>query len=83
MPVEERRFGVDEPSFGNESRQSEIIRDIIERTGCDVEVSQAKDHSLTIMVTGKPQSVLQARKEILSKLQTQVEINPFLNIYMY
>lgn len=72
VPVEERRFNSDEPSFGSESRQSDIIREIIERTGCDVEISQAKDHSLTIMVTGKPMCVLAARKEVLSKLQTQV-----------
>ena len=70
--MEERRFNSDEPAFGNESRQSDIIRDIIERTGCDVEISQTKDHSLTIMVTGKPTCVLGARKAILSKLQTQV-----------
>lgn len=70
--MEERRFNSDEPSFGNESRQSEIIRNVIEQTGCDVEISQAKDHSLTIMVTGKPICVLGARKAILSKLQTQV-----------
>ena len=72
VPMEERRFNSDEPSFGNESRQSEIIRDINQRTGCDVEISQAKDHSLSIMVTGKPSSVLAARKAVLSKLQTQV-----------
>ena len=70
--MEERRFNSDEPSFGSESRQSEIIREIIERTACDIEISQAKDHSLTIMVTGKPSCVLTARKDVLSKLQTQV-----------
>ena len=72
VPVEERRFQFDEPSFGSESRQSEIVRDIIEHTGCDIEMSQAKDRSLTIMVSGKPSAVVQARREILTKLQTQV-----------
>ncbi len=72
VPDDERRYSSDEPAFGTESRQSEIIRDVIERTGCDVEMSQTKDHSLTIMVTGKPICVLAARKAILSKLQTQV-----------
>ena len=71
VPVEERRFQFDEPSFGSESRQSEIVRDIIEHTGCDIEMSQAKDRSLTIMVSGKPSAVVQARREILTKLQTQ------------
>lgn len=72
VPVEERRFQFDEPSFGNESRQSEIVREIIDRTGCDIEMSQAKDRSLTILVSGKPSAVVQARREILTKLQTQV-----------
>jgi len=71
VPVEERRFQFDEPSFGNESRQSEIVREIIDRTGCDIEMSQAKDRSLTILVSGKPSAVVQARREILTKLQTQ------------
>ena len=74
VPVEERRFQFDEPSFGSESRQSEIVRDIIEHTGCDIEMSQAKDRSLTIMVSGKPSAVVQARREILTKLQTQVSL---------
>ena len=71
MPVEERKFGND-GGFGGVNRQAEIIREVMERTGCMIEVSQPKDHSLTIMVSGKPSSVLEARKEVLSKLQTQV-----------
>jgi len=72
VPVEERKFGNDGGSFGGVNRQAEIIREVMERTGCMIEVSQPKDHSLTIMVSGKPCSVLEARKEVLSKLQTQV-----------
>ena len=73
VPVEERRYNFDEPSFGGrESRQLDIVREIIERTGCDIEMSQTKDHALTIMVTGKPPMVLKARKDLLQKLQTQV-----------
>ena len=73
VPVEERRYNFDEPSFGGgESRQLDIVREIMERTGCDIEMSQMKDRALTIMVTGKPSSVLKARKDLLQKLQTQV-----------
>ena len=73
VPVEERRYNFDEPSFGGgESRQLDIVREIMERTGCDIEMSQTKDRALTIMVTGKPPSVLKARKDLLQKLQTQV-----------
>ncbi len=72
VPVEERRFGGDGGSFGSVNRQAEIIREVMDRTGCTVEISQSKDHSLAIMVSGKLSGVLEARKQILSKLQTQV-----------
>ena len=73
IPIEERRYNSDDPSFGSGvTRQSEIVRDIIERTGCDIEISQAKDHSLSILVSGKPSAVIHARNEVFSKLQTQV-----------
>ena len=73
--MEERKYNFDEPSFGSgESRQFDIVRDIMDRTGCDIEMSQTKDRALTIMVTGKPSMVLKARKDLLQKLQTQVSI---------
>lgn len=80
VPVEERRYNFDEPSFGGgESRQLDIVREIIERTGCDIEMSQTKDRALTIMVTGKPSMVLKARKDLLQKLQTQVRTSFFFS----
>ncbi len=74
IPIEERRYNFADPSFGvGSSRQADIVSDIKERTGCDhIEISQAKDHSISIMVSGKPSSVINARNEVLSKLQTQV-----------
>lgn len=73
--MEERRYNFDEPSFGGgESRQLDIVREIIDKTGCDIEMSQTKDRCLTIMVTGKPSVVLKARKDLLQRLQTQVKI---------
>ena len=35
-------------------------------------MSLARDQSLTIVVTGKPLSVMAARREVLNRLQTQV-----------
>ena len=74
VPLVERRFQFDEPLFGSagESRQSEIIREIMDKTQCDIEITQPKDRSLTIMVSGKPSCVAAARREILTRLQTQV-----------
>ena len=50
------------------------MRDIMGQTECDVEMSQSKDRGLTIMVSGRPLAVAQARRNILSKLQTQVGV---------
>ena len=68
--MEEYHYNFDEPSFGGgESRQLDIV---MERTRCDIKMSQMKDHTLTIMVTSKPPSVFKARKDLLQKLQTRV-----------
>ena len=40
VPLEERRYQFEEVSFGGETRQSEIVRDIQEKTGCDIEMTQ-------------------------------------------
>lgn len=73
IPIEERRYNFSDPSFGSgSSRQTDIVQEIKEKTGCDIEISQAKDHSLSIMVSGKPSAVINARNEVLAKLQTQV-----------
>lgn len=75
VPVEERKYVSHESSFGERAAditQAGIVRDIMEKTGCTIEMSQAKDQSLTIMVTGRPSSVIEARRMILSSLQQQV-----------
>lgn len=72
VPLEERRYQVDDASVSADSRQADIVRDVMAQTSCDVEMSQTKDRGLTIMVSGKPMAVAQARREILRKLQTQV-----------
>jgi len=74
VPVEERKYRqMDESSFG-ETRQLQIAKEVMQKTGCTIEMSLAKDQSLSIMVTGPPRSVIQARRLILTQLQTQVMI---------
>lgn len=58
-------------SFG-ETRQLQIAKEVMQKTGCTIEMSMAKDQSLSIMVTGPPRAVIQARRLILTQLQTQV-----------
>lgn len=69
--MEERRFAqIKDSVLGDE--QQEICREIMNKTGAAIEISCAKDASLTIMVTGKQDAVAQARRMVVAKLQTQV-----------
>lgn len=69
VPLEERRYK-DNSQFG-EGEEAKVCLDIIQRTGAHIELSLAKDQGLSIMVTGKLDSVMKARKEIVARLQTQ------------
>ncbi|XP_068563980.1 high density lipoprotein binding protein a [Cebidichthys violaceus] len=69
VPLEERKYK-DLNQFG-EGDQAKVCVDIMHRTGAHLELSLAKDQGLSIMVSGKLDAVMKARKEIVSRLQTQ------------
>ncbi|XP_028650653.1 high density lipoprotein binding protein a isoform X2 [Erpetoichthys calabaricus] len=69
VPLEERKYK-DMNQFG-EGDQAKICVDIMHKTGAHLELSLAKDQGLSIMVSGKLEAVMKARKEIVSRLQTQ------------
>lgn len=73
MPLEERKYK-DMNQFG-EGDQAKVCLDIMHKTGAHLELSMAKDQGLSIMVSGKHDAVMKARKEIVSRLQTQVIYN--------
>ncbi|TNM93825.1 hypothetical protein fugu_002001 [Takifugu bimaculatus] len=64
VPLEERRYK-DNSQFG-EGEEAKVCLDIMQRTGAHIELSLAKDQGLSIMVTGKLDNVMKARKEIAS-----------------
>ena len=70
--MEERRYKSNDPTFGGENQQAAVVRDIMSKTNCKIEMSQSKDLSLTIMVTGRPAAVKEAHKLIMSELHTKV-----------
>lgn len=74
MPLEERKYK-DINQFG-EGDQAKVCVDIMHKTGAHLELSLAKDQGLSIMVSGKLDAVMKARKEIVSRLQTQVRRLP-------
>ncbi|XP_060796335.1 LOW QUALITY PROTEIN: vigilin [Neoarius graeffei] len=69
VPLEERRYK-DNSQFG-EGEEAKVCLDIMQKTSAHIELSLAKDQGLSIMVTGKLDSVMKARKEIVARLQTQ------------
>ncbi|KAG8181791.1 hypothetical protein JTE90_000083 [Oedothorax gibbosus] len=75
VPVEERRFReMNNQRFGEQGEQAKICADIMQKTGAHIEISSSKDQSLTILVTGKEEAVLKARRQIVKELQTQAFI---------
>ena len=70
MPYEERAK-IDENNQFGESASSRICTDITNKTGAHIEISSAKDQSLTFLVTGKNEAVMKARRLVLEKFQTQ------------
>lgn len=72
VPLEERKFKeMNERQFGEESDQLKICKDIMQKTGVSIELSLAKDQSMTVVITGRSDAILKARREVVNKLQTQ------------
>ncbi|KAL1137858.1 hypothetical protein AAG570_009554 [Ranatra chinensis] len=69
VPHDERRFDNND-SFG-EGESMRTCSGIMKDTGAHIEISTSKDMSLTFLVTGKHDNVLEARRKILSTFQTQ------------
>jgi hypothetical protein len=70
VPVEERRYR-DVQSFGNETNQR--CENISHRYGVKVEICCSKDQSLHIVITGPEEKVFEAKRTIISELQTEKE----------
>jgi hypothetical protein len=74
LPAEERSHKEynNTDKFGEKStvEQQKCI-DIGKETGTTIESCESKDHTLTIMMSGKRQNVEEARKRIVQELQTQ------------
>ena len=59
------------PDLRPEAEQARICKDIMARTGTLIELSAARDGSLTFLITGKEDAVAQARRCIGADLQAQ------------
>jgi polyribonucleotide nucleotidyltransferase len=68
VPSGERKF--DSEKFG-EGESLRTCQNIMKDSGAHIEISSGKDQSLTFLVTGKANEVLEARRKILIHFQAQ------------
>lgn len=71
LPSDERVSRTGGKSFGNTNEEQQKCNEIAHATDTHIEICEAKDHSLTILVTGKRPRVEEARSRIARELQTQ------------
>lgn len=60
--------------MGDAERQNDAILNIMQKTGTTIEVSVTKDQCLTVMISGKREATAEARRFVVSNLQTQASI---------
>jgi hypothetical protein len=68
IPVEERRGQLAAGGFGADDSMK-IIKSVMEKTSAKIEMSSNKDQSLTFLISGRQDSVLRARRELLAQFQ--------------
>merc|ERR1711962_1069848 len=66
IPTYDQQF----PSLGGGEAHKKLDA-IMNNTGTKIEMSSSKDKSLTFLLTGKPDAVLKAKREVLVSFQTQ------------
>ena len=72
--MEERAYK--QTGFGQAQKdQSKACLEIMKITDTMIEISTCRDGSLSILVSGKNENVLRARREIFNRLQTQVRLH--------
>lgn len=69
---DERASKVTANSFGSGSEEEQRCKEIARATDTSIEFCEAKDHSLTVLITGKRGKVEEARARLVRELQTQV-----------
>lgn len=74
IPQLERAFKQSSNFGAQQSEQNKVCADIQQRTSTQIEMSTCRDGSLSIMVSGRSDNVLKARREIFSRLQTKSQL---------
>ena len=71
--MEERKgFGFDDSNNISQAAVK-VVTQAMKVTGAKIEMSSSKDQSLTFLITGKQDSVLKAKRELLNNFQQQAQ----------
>lgn len=73
VPLEERRYKNLEQAFSSDkSAQDQACQQISRQHDVHIETTLARDQSLTVVLTGKADAVMRAKRDVINRLQTQV-----------
>ena len=79
VPLEERRYkNLDQPFSSDRSAQAQACQQISKQHDVHIETTLARDQSLTVVLTGKADAVMKAKRDVINKLQTQVSLLYYL-----
>lgn len=81
MPLEERRYkNLDQPFSSDRTAQAQACQYISKSHDVHIETTLARDQSLTVVLTGKSDAVMRAKRDVINRLQTQVSAQSYLPI---
>lgn len=82
--MEERRYkNLDQPFSNDRTAQAQACQQIAKQHDVHIETTLARDQSLTVVLTGKSESVMKAKRDVINKLQTQVQEISFIILTYY
>ncbi|KAK7600960.1 hypothetical protein V9T40_008401 [Parthenolecanium corni] len=73
VPAEERKYDHSD-KFG-EGESLRTCAQISKETGAAIEISTSKDKSLTFLISGKKNNVIEAKRKVLTNFQTQANVS--------
>jgi len=73
IPRTERRANGDASGSGFGVNDSKTLKNVMDKTGCKIEMSSSKDQTLTFLITGSEAEFRKAKAELTAQFQTQTQ----------
>jgi len=82
VPLEERRYKKLDQAFSSDrTAQDQACQQISKQHDVHIETTLARDQSLTVVLTGKADAVMKAKRDVINRLQTQVSCQSSLDTF--